>query len=264
MSNQFSIFNFRENQVRVEMHNNEPYFCLKDVAEILEIPRTSDLLQVKKGVVNDVPLSNQRGALDENGCKKIATLTKGGKQELTFINEPNLYRVIFRSNKTEAQAFQNWIFEEVIPAIRKTGSYTAEPQKQPESEVKYVNPNDDPVLKTVMGAMVEHAQRVKNGEMTEYQPKPKKARTPKFTRSEFELMAKMLTYAKEWANIQKMLCNAPNSSPEAQEWLQKFNNVYTSYVTNPKDGGFVLFFKPNVTDDVNEFADWLKLQSKTL
>ena len=53
------------------------------------------------------------------------TPTRGGDQELTFISEPNLYRVIFRSNKAEAIKFQDWIFEEVIPTIRKTGGYQA-------------------------------------------------------------------------------------------------------------------------------------------
>ena len=62
--------------------------------------------------------------LKENGIAKIRMVSGGQNRELTFINEPNLYRVIFRSNKAEAVKFQDWIFEEVIPAIRKTGSYT--------------------------------------------------------------------------------------------------------------------------------------------
>ncbi len=51
--------------------------------------------------------------------------TNGGTQKLNFINEPNLYRIIFRSNKNEAFNFQNWVFAEVLPTIRKTGSYSA-------------------------------------------------------------------------------------------------------------------------------------------
>ncbi|TCP18096.1 BRO family protein [Nicoletella semolina] len=61
--------------------------------------------------------------LNEKGVRKTYTLTKGGKQELTFINEPNLYRIIFKSRKAEAVEFQNWVFEEVLPQIRKTGKY---------------------------------------------------------------------------------------------------------------------------------------------
>jgi prophage antirepressor-like protein len=55
---------------------------------------------------------------------KIRISTNGGIQKLKFINEPNLYRVIFRSNKKEALNFQNWVFAEVLPTIRKTGGYS--------------------------------------------------------------------------------------------------------------------------------------------
>ncbi|MCP2041909.1 prophage antirepressor-like protein [Neisseria sp. HSC-16F19] len=108
MQNSISIFQFQAAQtVRVEIKNGEPWFCLKDVAEILEIRDTK----------------STNFSLKENGIAKISLQTGGGKQQLTFINEPNLYRVIFRSNKAEAVKFQDWIFEEVIPQIRQTGSY---------------------------------------------------------------------------------------------------------------------------------------------
>lgn len=107
MSNQISTFDFKSNPVRVQSLNDEPYFCLSDVCLVLGVNRRSaDAFR-----------------LNEKGCNNIAVLTKGGKQEVTFINEPNLYRIIFRSNKKEAVEFQNWVFEEVLPQIRKTGAY---------------------------------------------------------------------------------------------------------------------------------------------
>ncbi|WP_279586531.1 BRO-N domain-containing protein, partial [Histophilus somni] len=76
---------------------------------------------------------NRRSAetfnLNEKGCNNIATLTKGGEQIITFINEPNLYRIIFKSRKAEAVEFQNWVFEEVLPQIRKTGKYQLKPKQ---------------------------------------------------------------------------------------------------------------------------------------
>nr|DAO56951.1 MAG TPA: hypothetical protein [Caudoviricetes sp.] len=106
--NQVQHFNFNQSQVRVEMHNGEPLFCLTDVAQILEIQNTK----------------SSRFNLKEDGVHKMYLTDKLGRdQEATFINEPNLYRVIFRSRKAEAVKFQDWIFEEVIPQIRKTGSY---------------------------------------------------------------------------------------------------------------------------------------------
>ena len=50
---------------------------------------------------------------------------RGGAQALTIVNEPGLYRLIFRSSKPEAERFQAWVFNEVLPQIRKTGGYRA-------------------------------------------------------------------------------------------------------------------------------------------
>lgn len=55
---------------------------------------------------------------------------------MIFIDEANLYRVIFRSNKKEAIDFQNWVFEEVLPSIRKTGSYSLTLNKQQQYLIK--------------------------------------------------------------------------------------------------------------------------------
>ena len=108
MTTQISTFNFKSQPVRIQSFNNEPYFCLSDVCEVLGVNRRSA----------------EAFRLNEKGCNKIATLTNGGHQEITFINEPNLYRIISRSNKAEAVEFQNWVFEEVLPQIRKTGRYS--------------------------------------------------------------------------------------------------------------------------------------------
>ncbi|PIT54729.1 BRO-N domain-containing protein [Snodgrassella alvi] len=102
-------YQFKNSNIRIELKNNEPLFCLADVADALNIKNHRDLASKQ---------------LNPKGVEKIYTLTNGGKQELTFIDEANLYRVIFRSNKKEAVDFQNWVFEQVLPSIRKTGSYS--------------------------------------------------------------------------------------------------------------------------------------------
>lgn len=103
-----SVFCFHEaHDVRVQLIDGQPWFCLPDVCNVLDIK-------------NVAQLKNQ---LDEKGVCKTYTLTNGGKQQVTFVNEPNLYRVIFRSNKPEAKHFQDWVFNEVLPTIRQTGSY---------------------------------------------------------------------------------------------------------------------------------------------
>ena len=110
MQNTISVFSFKSQNVRTQILGAEPWFCLSDVAEILQIQNARQL-----------PLKDQ-------GIQKSSVATKKGNQELLFINEPNLYRVIFRSRKAEAVKFQDWIFEEVIPQIRKTGGYQITPK----------------------------------------------------------------------------------------------------------------------------------------
>lgn len=63
-----------------------------------------------------------------------ATLTKGGKQNVNYINESGLYSLILGSKLPKAKEFKHWITSEVLPAIRKTGSYTA----NKDSESKFV------------------------------------------------------------------------------------------------------------------------------
>ena len=105
------VFNFNEYDVRVFLLNNDtnkPYFCLTDVCCILGLSHA-----------NATKLD-----LDLKGCRTVATLTNGGIQQLNYISEPNLYRVIFKSRKENAVVFQDWVFNDVLPSIRKTGSYS--------------------------------------------------------------------------------------------------------------------------------------------
>lgn len=70
-----------------------------------------------------------KSRLDDKGVNSFDTLTEGGVQQATFINEPNLYRCIFQCRKKkEARRFQDWVFDEVLPSIRKTGGYMVEKQ----------------------------------------------------------------------------------------------------------------------------------------
>lgn len=107
MMNDLTVFNFESRPIRTYADKNgEPWFCLSDTCTALNIRQYRVDRLPRKGVTN---------------CR---TLTKGGNQELTFVNEPNLYRLVFRSNKPEAQKFADWVYSEVLPSIRKTGSYT--------------------------------------------------------------------------------------------------------------------------------------------
>ncbi len=112
MTNNIITFNFNNNAVRTQSIDGNAWFCFADCRDALGI----------KG-------SLKKGTLSEKGLTICHTLTKGGKQAVTFINEPNLYRLIFRSNKPQAQAFADWVYDEVLPSIRKTGTYSVATDK---------------------------------------------------------------------------------------------------------------------------------------
>lgn len=96
-------------EVRTTIRDGEPWFCLLDVCRVLAIRNSRDAkkrLNIKGVVTTDIIDSMGRG------------------QAADFINESNLYRLAFKSRKPEAEKFADWVTSEVLPAIRKTGSYS--------------------------------------------------------------------------------------------------------------------------------------------
>lgn len=103
-------------KVRIQMNaSGEPMFCLVDVAEALDIKNTGDL----------------KSRLNPKGVVLTDTPTKGGIQQMNFINEGNLYKCIFKSRRPDAEKFQDWVCDEVLPSIRKTGGYSVSTPKKP-------------------------------------------------------------------------------------------------------------------------------------
>lgn len=86
----------------------EPWFVAKDICDVL-------------GYANDSKAIGDH--CREKGVTKRYSLTKGGNQEMTFINEGNLYRLIIKSRKPEAERFEQLVMDEILPTIRKTGRY---------------------------------------------------------------------------------------------------------------------------------------------
>lgn len=102
------VFNFDNHNVRVVLDDNQtPMFVAKDVAKVLGYNRPNDAInQHCKGAVKHRTLE-----------------TEGGNQKMRVIYEPDVYRLIFGSKLKSAVKFQDWVFEEVLPQIRKTGVY---------------------------------------------------------------------------------------------------------------------------------------------
>lgn len=106
--NQPQIFNFEQNEVRTVLVNDEPYFVGKDVAIA-------------------IGYKNYRDALAKHVKEKYKRVsqitTTSGIQEMVIISEPGLYQITGESKLATAEPFQDWVYEEVLPAIRKNGAY---------------------------------------------------------------------------------------------------------------------------------------------
>lgn len=137
MNNLPAIFSHEEfGDIRTAVINNEPYLMLNDVCRILELNNVS---QVKVRLNKDGVITNE--VIDN----------LGRKQQATFINEANLYKVIFQSRKPEAERFADWVTSEVLPSIRKHGAYLT-PQK-----IEEVLSDPDTIIKLAMQLKEERA-----------------------------------------------------------------------------------------------------------
>lgn len=111
--NELKLFNFENNQVRTLLINNEPWFVGKDVADILGYQNSSR--DINRHVDEEDRQNYQNGTSEINN------------RGMTIINESGLYSLVLSSKLPNAKKFKHWVTSEVLPQIRKTGSY-ATPQ----------------------------------------------------------------------------------------------------------------------------------------
>jgi prophage antirepressor-like protein len=112
--NELTIFSFEEGrEVRTMLIDGDPWWVNVDVCAILGIENPRD-------AIANFPENERMTVASSYGHSG----QRGGAQSLNLVNEPGLYRLIFQSRKPEAERFKTWVFTEVLPAIRKTGTYS--------------------------------------------------------------------------------------------------------------------------------------------
>lgn len=144
--NDLQIFSSSEfGEIRTITKDNEPMFCLADVCKALEISNVGNVKQ----------------RLSEKGIHTADTLTKGGMQKMTFISEANLYKTIFQSRKESAERFTDWVTGEVLPSIRKTGSYQKKlsPQEMMRIQLGMLDDVSDRVSKLENTMNIDYGQQ---------------------------------------------------------------------------------------------------------
>lgn len=117
--NELKVFeNAQFGRVRVIDENGKPLFCGSDVAKALGYnePHKAVMRHAKGGMKRPIP-------------------TNGGTQEMLFIPEGDVYRLITRSKLPAAERFESWVFDEVLPSIRKSGGYIAGQESMTDAEL---------------------------------------------------------------------------------------------------------------------------------
>jgi prophage antirepressor-like protein len=107
---QLVAFNFESRKVRMVMDAlMEPWFVAADVCAALDLPETHKAI----------------ARLDDDEKGRNSIPTPGGHQEMSVVNESGLYNLVLGSRKPEAKRFKRWVTHEVLPSIRKTGSFAS-------------------------------------------------------------------------------------------------------------------------------------------
>ena len=155
--NNLTLFkNEKLGEVRTAIEEDKIFFNLSDVCEILGIEKSR----------------NVKNRLSEKGVCSKGTPTNGGIQPMLYVDESNLYKVIFQSRKPEAEQFTEWVTGEILPSIRKNGMYATENTidqilNDPDFEIKLLTNLKEEKEKT-KHLMV--ANQIKDQQIAEFQP----------------------------------------------------------------------------------------------
>ena len=147
--NQLKVFNFKENEVRTVLINNEPYFVGKDVAEILGYQNSSKALS---------------DHVDEEDKLNNESLSSLGQRGGWLINESGMYSLVLSSKLPQAKEFKRWVTKYVLPTIRKTGGYQTLPMTYKEALLQLV-------VQVETNEQLQLENKMKDQQINELKPK---------------------------------------------------------------------------------------------
>ena len=153
MNNELQVFNSEFGNVRVVQIDGEPWFVGSDIAKALGYKKPTD------AVTNNVDKddSTREGVMDNLG--RI--------QQMLVVNESGMYSLIFGSKLDSAKRFKRWVTSEVLPSIRKTGTYSIENVKHDSYTI------DDPVERAKRWIEEQEEKKLLQNKISELEPKAK-------------------------------------------------------------------------------------------
>lgn len=195
-------FNSGEFSIRAVEIDGEPWFVGKDVCEALGYVNPADAISKHcKGVAKRYPLQ-----------------TGGGSQDVRVLAEPDVLRLIVKSSLPGAEKFERWVFEEVLPSIRKTGRY---------SMVDQADVLNDP--NALRGLLLGYTEKVLKLETEVEELKPKAEALDEISASDEDLT---FTQAAKVLGVQRLFL---------RNWLQQHRWVY------PQNGSWVAY-QPHINN----------------
>lgn len=121
--NEAKIFEFEQHGVEIVFLNGKPLFNPYHVGKCLEMPESTIQNHLAK-------MNGKQKIILENSKIHFEDFRKLANRGEAFITEPGVYKLIFRSRTSQAERFQDWLAEDVLPSIRETGSYSISKEDQ--------------------------------------------------------------------------------------------------------------------------------------
>lgn len=136
-------FDYNSHSIRTVLLDDQVWFIGKDVCDVLGLVNTSKSVK---------SLDGDEKLLMPN--KQLGIKPQQGQQDFWLVNESGLYHLIFRSNKSAAHAFRKWVTSEVLPALRKRGTYNLDEAAKPGTQ-GILFPDERPMMPVMPGVMEE-------------------------------------------------------------------------------------------------------------
>ena len=230
------IFEFGNVQIRVEMDEaGEPWFVANDVCKALGL--TNSRRSIAHHVYSD----------DVHQMDTIDAM--GRKQKTNFVNEKGLYALIFGSEKKRAKDFKNWVFSEVLPAIRQRGMYLT---KEKEQQFR--------ALESVVRDLESKVRSLQNSKRKVSKKRDPMLKVTTGTYKQFDIFEKKYC---EFAD-QKQIRESEMSESEKLLWkVQHMSRSVSGMITSIMDAclqlgcedEYTLRFLLHVSDKMNELKD---------
>lgn len=192
--------------IRIEGTEKEPLFCAVDVCRALGYVR---------------PQNAVAAHVDEGDALKRGTLTEGGRQEMTFVNESGLYALIFGSKLPQAKEFKRWVTKEVLPSIRKDGGYMVMADNETEEDLMAR------ALVVAQATLKRREERIKQLEAKSAEDAPKVEFFEQVAESKHAIEMKAVATTLNYANVGR---NKLFEILRNNKILQQNNQPYQKYV----------------------------------